>query len=203
MATIHGSEITRSFAFVYHVVLSRLTGPSSAPWRTRLLRSKFEHFGQRSRVSFGTRILEPNRIRVGSRSTIPNSSVIDGRGGLTIGDDCLLGFENIILTSTHAADRVDVSVIDQGMVSAPVFIGDDVWTGCRVVILPGVRIGSHAVIGAGSVVTKDVPDWAVAAGIPAKFIRDRRDDRVIDARDAPTTTSTTNVPWMLRDNLTR
>ncbi len=154
-------------------------------------------------MSFGTRILEPNRIRVGSRSTIPNSSVIDGRGGLTIGDDCLLGFENIILTSTHAADRVDVSVIDQGMVSAPVFIGDDVWTGCRVVILPGVRIGSHAVIGAGSVVTKDVPDWAVAAGIPAKFIRDRRDDRVIDARDAPTTTSTTNVPWMLRDNLTR
>jgi len=100
-------------------------------------------------VSFGTRILEPNRIWVGSRTTISNSSVIDGRGGLTI--------------------------------------GDDVWTGCRVVILPGVRIGSNAVIGAGSVVTRDVPDWAVAAGVPAKVIRDRRDDRVIDARDAPTT----------------
>ena len=203
MATIHGSEITRSFAFVYQVVLSRLTGPMFAPWRTRLLRSKFEHFGHRSRVSFGTRILEPNRIRVGTRSTIPTSSVIDGRGGLTIGNDCLLGFENIILTSTHEADRVDINIMDQGMLSAPVFIGDDVWTGCRVVILPGVRIGSHAVIGAGSVVTKDVPDWAVAAGVPAKVIRDRRDDRVIDARDSPPTTSTTNVPWMLRDNMTR
>lgn len=201
MATIDGSEITRPFAFAYRLVLSRLTGPTFAPWRTRLLRSKFEHFGHRSRVSFNTRILEPNRIRVGTRSTIPNSSFIDGRGGLTIGDDCLLGFENIILTSSHCVDRVDVNVVDQGMVSAPVFIGDDVWTGCRVVILPGVRIGSHAVIGAGSVVTKDVPEWAVAAGVPAKVIRDRRDDRVIDARDTSTATPTANVPWMLRDNL--
>lgn len=201
MAILDGSEVSRPLAMLYSVVLSRLTGPSLSPWRTRLVKRSFAAFGRGSRISFGTRILEPSRIRVGSRSTIPNNSVIDGRGDLTIGDDCLLGFENVILTSSHESERTDRHIIDQGMVSAPVSIGDDVWTGCRVVILPGVTIGSHAVIGAGSVVTKDVPEWAMAAGVPARVIRDRRGDGVIDAREAPDASS--SAPWMLRNDLTR
>ena len=52
-------------------------------------------------------------------------------------------------------------------------IGDDVWIGTNVIILPGVNIGSHCIIGAGSVVTKDVPDYAIVGGVPAKVIRYR------------------------------
>jgi acetyltransferase-like isoleucine patch superfamily enzyme len=206
VATIDGNGISRPFAFLYSALLSTVTGATAARWRTRALRSKFERFGRGSSVSFGTRILDPGNIRVGSRSTIPNTSVIDGRGGLTIGNDCLLGFENVILTSTHASDRVDLPMLDQGMYEAPVSIGDDVWTGCRVVILPGVRIGSHAIIGAGAVVTNDIPDWAVAAGVPARVLRDRRDGAMIDARDALDATEleqSTKAPWMLRGNVVR
>lgn len=201
MATIQGDGVSRLFAMFYNVVLSRLTGPMLSPWRTRFVRPLFSDFGERSRVSFGTRILEPGNIRVGRRTTIPNTSVIDGRGGLTIGDDCLLGFENIILTSSHASDRIDVPIVEQGMVDGPVTIGDDVWTGCRVVVLPGVKIGSHCVIGAGSVVTKDIPDWSVAGGVPARVIRDRRVAPVIDARETPAPNDpNVKVPWMLRYN---
>lgn len=56
---------------------------------------------------------------------------------------------------------------------SPVCIGDDVWIACNVVILPGVTVGSHSVIGAGSIVTRDVPDYAVAVGNPAKVLRFR------------------------------
>jgi acetyltransferase-like isoleucine patch superfamily enzyme len=183
MATIHGSGISGVSAFLYSAVLSRLTGPRLSPWRTRLVRKHFRAFGAKSTVSFGTRILEPSKISVGSRSSIPNMSVIDGRGGLTIGNDCLLGFENVILSSTHASERIDRPIAAQGMFQSPVEIGDDVWTGCRVVVLPGVRIGSHAIVGAGSIVTDDIPDWAIAVGAPARVIRDRRDGGVIDARE--------------------
>lgn len=175
MAIIRGSEVEQWRSWVYALGLSQMTGSRAARLRTRLIAPLFEEFGAGSRVSFGTRILEPNRISVGARTMIPNSSVIDGRGGLEIGDDCLIGFENVIVTATHAFDRTDCAINAQGMAQAPVRIGDDVWTGCRVIITPGVTIGSHAIIGAGSVVTRDIPEWAIAAGSPARVLRDRRD----------------------------
>jgi acetyltransferase-like isoleucine patch superfamily enzyme len=67
-----------------------------------------------------------------------------------------------------------VPIRDQGMYQRRVTIGDDVWTGCRVVIVPGVTIGSHVIIGAGSVVINDVPEWVVCGGVPARVLRDRR-----------------------------
>jgi acetyltransferase-like isoleucine patch superfamily enzyme len=174
MAVIRGDGVPAWFSTLYSLMISRWTSRRLALVRVRLLRRYFGALGEHTSVSFGTRILEPGRIRVGSRSTIPNSSVIDGRGGVDIGDDCLIGFENVIITSTHRSEALDKPIRNQGMFSASVHIGDDVWTGCRVVILPGVTIGDHAIIGAGSVVTSDVPEWAIVGGVPARFIRDRR-----------------------------
>jgi acetyltransferase-like isoleucine patch superfamily enzyme len=175
MEVIRGDGVPGWFSVLYRLMISRWTNPHLGRLRVRLLRRYFGALGAQTSVSFGTRILEPARIRVGQRSTIPNTSVIDGRGGLAIGNDCLIGFENVILTSTHESSRLDLPIRAQGMYQAPVRIGDDVWTGCRVVIVPGVTIGDHAIVGAGSVVTRDVPPWAVVGGVPAKFIRDRRD----------------------------
>lgn len=75
----------------------------------------------------------------------------------------------------HTFDLVDIPMNRQGATEVqPVTIRDDVWIGQRVIIKLGVTIGSHAVIGAGSIVTKHVPSWSVVAGVPARVIRMRR-----------------------------
>lgn len=87
--------------------------------------------------------------------------------------------ECVILTRNHAFDRTDIPMGEQGVQQEkPVIIGNDVWLGQRVIILPGVHIGNGVIVGAGAVVTKDVPDYAVVAGNPARIIKYRKTDEV-------------------------
>lgn len=175
MATLEGHGIGRRDRWVYEWVFSKLHGPRLTPWRNRFLRRHLGGLGRASGVSFGVRILEPSRISVGDETYLPNQSVLDGRGGLTIGDRCLIGFESIVLTSTHRSDEIAVPIREQGMYEAPVSIGDDVWVGCRVIVMPGVTIGDHAIVGAGAVVTRDVAAHSIVGGVPARVIGDRRE----------------------------
>jgi len=86
----------------------------------------------------------------------------------------MTGAELLIFTSNHRTDRLDIPMGGQGMTeSRTVVIGNDVWIGARVIILPGVHIGNGAVIGAGAVVTKDVPDYEIWGGNPARFLKSR------------------------------
>lgn len=79
------------------------------------------------------------------------------------------------MTSSHNTARTDIPMNQQGhLEKKEVVIGDDVWIGRRVIILPGIKIGNGVIIGAGAVVTKDVPDYAVVAGVPAKVIKYRK-----------------------------
>ena len=79
-----------------------------------------------------------------------------------------------ILTHTHNIERTDIPMGQQGMRVSEVIIGNDVWIGIRVIIMPGVKVGNGAVIGAGTVVTKDVPDYAIVGGVPARIIKFRK-----------------------------
>ena len=95
-------------------------------------------------------------------------------GKVIIGNDVIMGPECIFYTRNHRFDRIDVPMRIQGdLPEEPIVIGDDVWIGTRVIVLPGVRIGSHSIIGAGAVVSKDVPDYAIVGGVPAKIIKYR------------------------------
>ena len=86
----------------------------------------------------------------------------------------MMGTDVTVITRNHRHDRTDIPMMEQGFEEEqPVVIGNDVWIGDRVVILPGVHIGSGSIIGAGAVVTKDIPDNAIAAGVPARVIRFR------------------------------
>lgn len=95
-------------------------------------------------------------------------------GPLKIGDNVMMGPDVTILSQTHIIERTDIPMGKQGMREAIVIIGNDVWIGMRSIIMPGVKIGNGAVIGAGAVVTKDVPDYAIVGGVPARIIKYRR-----------------------------
>jgi maltose O-acetyltransferase len=111
-------------------------------------------------------------LRVGSRSQLGQNATI-GRC-VTFGADVVMGPDVVIMTDAHNFDDLTKPINQQGNVGVrPVVIGDDVWIGTRVIIMPGVKVGSKAVIGAGTVVTRDVPDRAVFAGVPGKVLRYR------------------------------
>lgn len=97
-------------------------------------------------------------------------------GSVRIGRGTLIGGFVTIIDSNHRFDDENRPVREQGGESAPIDIGEDVWIGSNAVILPGVRIGDHAVIAANATVTRDIPAWAVAAGTPARPLRDRREE---------------------------
>ena len=146
-------------------------------WLRSLRLARWQLLGVRvgEAVSFSdhVKILGPKRLSIGNRSKILNHVILDARGGLKIGSETQIGFESIVLTSSHRFDDIARSVVEQGMTRREVQIGNDVWLGTRVIVLPGVTIGDHVIVGAGSIVTGDIPKNAIAAGNPAKVLRER------------------------------
>jgi acetyltransferase-like isoleucine patch superfamily enzyme len=125
--------------------------------------------GESCAILLGLRLYTKGGVSIGAHSVIDRNCVLDGRGGIMIGANVNLAPEVMILTAYHDPDSDDFVGIEKGVV-----IEDYVWIATRATILPGVRIGSRAVVGAGSVVTKDVAPGVVVAGNPARVIRDRK-----------------------------
>lgn len=111
----------------------------------------------------------PDRISIGPNSIIGFRSFLDGRGHLKIGSHVDIASEVLIYTDEH-----DINSATFGNSFGPVVINDYVFIGPRAIILPGVTIGRGAVIAAGAVVTKNIPDFEVWGGVPAKKISDRQ-----------------------------
>ena len=105
------------------------------------------------------------RVEIGDRVAINSFVRMFGHGLITVGDDTQIGPSTLITTTDHDFHG------DMGAAFKAVRIGSRAWIGANVTILPGVTIGDYAVIGAGSVVTKDVPARSIAVGVPARVIR--------------------------------
>ncbi len=130
-----------------------------------------EHCGKC--VNIEKNALFSGKVSLGDYSGIGVNAKIYGR--CTIGDHVMMGEDCTIITRNHRFDITDVPMMEQGFLEErPVSIGNDVWIGDRVIILPGVQVGDGCVIGAGSVVTHDLPAYSIAAGNPAKVIRSRK-----------------------------
>lgn len=111
-------------------------------------------------------------ITVGDYSGIGDGCYL--QGPINIGDYVMMAPEVKILTRSHNIECLDVPMALQGEADKKkVTIGDDVWIGSRVIILPGVSVGKGSIIGAGSVVTKDVQEFSIVGGVPAKLIKSR------------------------------
>jgi len=156
-------------AFIYNAFVSWIP---SRKIRHTYLRLWMGSFGAGAGVQRGCQVLNGRKVHLGDRAIINFGCLFDGRiYEIRIGNDVSIGPEAAILTLGHDPQSPDFS--DRG---GAVVIGDRVWIGYRAIVLPGVEIGEGAVIGAGSVVTRNVPAFAIMAGSPAKVIGERRRD---------------------------
>ena len=95
-------------------------------------------------------------------------------GEVHLGDHVLMAPEVVLYTVNHEHGSLDVSIDLQGDTEMrPIYVGNDVWLGRRVMVMPGVHIGDHSVIAAGAVVTKDVPPYSIVGGVPGRVIGSR------------------------------
>ncbi|MAT44700.1 MAG: transferase [Anaerolineaceae bacterium] len=110
-------------------------------------------------------------IKIGKDCLIGEYSIIRGQGGVTLGDRVYTSPFSQIIAVNHVIADPEQPIIHQGITADGITIDDDVWIGSGAIITDGVHIGKGSVIAAGAVVTKDVPEHTVVAGVPAKVIR--------------------------------
>jgi len=120
-----------------------------------------------------TKIKFPERVSIGDHVGIGEYTLIDGDGGVTIGDLTRIASHVSIIAFNHRFSDKKIPVKLQGKETKGITIASDVWIGTGVRILDGVSIGTGAVIGAGSVVITDVPAYSVAVGVPARVVKSR------------------------------
>ena len=161
------------YGFARHLPVSSSKGTLwCRKLRRRVVSHIFDFCGKEVNVEKGAFFGDGKRISIGEGSGIGVNCNV--HGPLTMGCNVMMGPDVTILTHSHIFDNTDIPMNKQGTIIKPVSIGDDVWIGMRSIIMPGVKIGNGVIIGAGAIVTKDVPDYAVVAGVPAKVIKYRK-----------------------------
>lgn len=177
---------------IYNIVFRN--GFGSKRWK-----NKFGSFGMGATIDYPAVLQDVNHTHIGENTTILSNSRIqnysnksDKIDGIYIGDGCYFGFglsllnaskilignsvliaSNVLISSeNHGMNpESDIPYMDQDLIARDVVIKDGAWIGQNVCILPGVTIGEKSIIGAGSIVTKSIPDYCIAAGNPAKVIK--------------------------------
>ena len=139
--------------------------------RYALLRSLAQSCGENVAIFPNCFILHPEKLAIGDNVSIQPMCYIDAAGGIRIGNDISIAHGVTIMSSTHRYDRTDLPIRNQGIEFAETEIQDNAWIGAKATILYGKRIGKGAVVGANSVVTKDIAPFTVNAGVPARFIK--------------------------------
>jgi len=128
-----------------------------------------------------TIILGPGALAVGDNVTIGFDCMIQAHGGVECGNDVIIGPGVKIWSVNHRSSRSDVSIWEQGYEHKKVVIGDGVWLGANVFVMPGAKIGAHAIVAAGSVVGgKEVEPYSILAGNPARKVGMRQASEIGD-----------------------
>ena len=125
----------------------------------------YNQIGENSIVYNQLTVVCPKNVKIGKNVTVMNGALMMSAGGITLEDNVLIAANVQLISNNH--DTYDRYVIT----CKPILIKEGAWVGAGATILPGVTVGKHAIIGANSVVSKDIPDYAVAVGCPAKVIK--------------------------------
>ena len=171
------------------IMNQRLTRPR---WYVRLLAPLYQHRAFSAKIYSSVRMDTPpyRRFSIGKRSVVESFSCINNAvGDVVIGDYTRIGLHCTVIgpvtignhvnlaqgitvsALNHNFDNTQLRIDEQGVNTSAIVIDDDVWIGANAVITAGVHIGRHSVVAAGAVVTKDVPEYSVVGGVPAKVIR--------------------------------
>ena len=159
------------FVQLWWFVQSTLFGMSpqfAYGWRRMILRSFGAKVGRNVIVRPSARITYPWKVTIGNESWIGDRATLYSLDQITIGAHCCISQNAYLAAAGH-----DIRSVSFDYVTSHVFVEDEVWVATGAMLLPGVRIGRGAVIAAGTVVTKDVPEAAIMAGVPARQIGTR------------------------------
>lgn len=135
------------------------------PEYTELMHSIFTEMGEGSVVNTPLTAIRPHNVKIGKNVIVMPGCLMMSAGGITIGDDTMIAANVQLISNNH--DLYERQIIT----CKPIHIGKNVWIGAGATILPGVRIGDNAIVGAASVVTKDVEADTIVVGNPARCIK--------------------------------
>lgn len=140
-------------------------------FRCFLLKNILPKFGENIRFSSGVYIGNGADIEIGNECQVNENARLSN---VKLGNFVMVAPQVVFLSEMHKTDSLEVPMVRQGKRKFPAtLVKDDVWIGFGAIIMPGIQIGTGSIIGAGAVVTKDVPDYTVVAGVPAKVIKHR------------------------------
>lgn len=170
----------RKLQLLFYLIVLKHLPPSYYPggWlvkatRYYFCRSMFKSCGRGVVIETNAKI-PFHKVEIGNFSGIGLNAFL---GAAKIGDNVMMGPDVIMMSRDHLFQSRSLPMRLQGAAEDnPVVIGDDVWIGTRAILLPGVRVGKGAIIGAGAVVTKNIPEYSIVAGNPARIVGYRPED---------------------------
>lgn len=113
-------------------------------------------------------------VRIGKNTIVGASSLLQGPGGIDIGENVLIGDQTVLNAGKHIYEDPGLPILEQGITMEGISVGDDVWIGTGVIVTDGVTISKGSIIEPGSLVNTNIPPYSVAAGSPAKIIKNRK-----------------------------
>lgn len=188
--------IKREFFAWVEFLLNIWPGTIGAVLRRLYYKRKLKHLGKKTHFSQFVEIERPENITFGDQTSIGSNNFFSANGGaieigsfvsfnrnvhmnasvggsIIVDDFCLIGPNVVMRTANHNYEDLNIPIRQQGHNTGNIYLEKNVWIGSNVIILKDVRIGEGSIIAAGSVVTKSIPPFVIAGGIPAKVIKKR------------------------------
>lgn len=155
-----------------------VTGKKGIAIRYILLKTIAKECGDNVAIFPNVYLLNPQNLSIGSNVSIQPMCYIEcgNKAGIEIGNDVAIAHSVSMIATNHGFDNLELTIKDHPVVEGKIIIGNDVWLGAKVTVVAGNTIGSRCIVAANAVVTKDVSDFTLVGGVPAKKIKDLNGD---------------------------
>jgi len=157
----------------YIWIVESLPGKIGRIIRRKVYGRRFHHLGDNVKINNGVKIVFHENFSIDNDCSINSGAFINAAGSVRIGENVIIGPNVIIHSANHKFDSIQILIRNQGHDHKKVVINDDAWIGGGAIVLPGVSIGKGSIVAAGAVVTKNVEEYSIVGGVPAKILKYR------------------------------